>query len=65
MNDSRVRDRMVFETSKVVRRAIRLRAGMDGLRPAEVINRALTAYLVEEIWLVAERMKEGEGRGEN
>jgi hypothetical protein len=53
--DSRDRERMVFETSDVLKRAIRMRAGMDGLRPADVINAALEAYLKEEIVLVRER----------
>jgi hypothetical protein len=49
---------LVFEISAVVRRAIRIRAGLDGLKPAEVINQALTAYLDKEIRLAQERMKE-------
>jgi hypothetical protein len=52
------RDRMVFDTSEVVKRAIRIRAGMDGVKPADVINAALAAYLDKEIALVKERLKE-------
>jgi hypothetical protein len=58
MADSRIRNRLVFETSVVVRRAIRIRAGLDGIRPAEVINRALASYLDKEIRLAQERMNE-------
>jgi hypothetical protein len=58
MADSRIRNRLVFETSVVVRRAIRIRAGLDGIRPADVINRALASYLDKEIRLAQERMNE-------
>ena len=58
MGDDRDRDRMVFDTSEVVKRAIRMRAGMDGVKPADIINAALAAYLDKEIVLVKERLKE-------
>jgi hypothetical protein len=58
MADPRDRDRMVFETSEVVKRAIRMRAGMDGCKPADVINAALKSYLDKEIELVEQRLKE-------
>ncbi len=65
MADPRDRDRMVFETSETVKRAIRMRAGMDGCKPADVINAALAAYLDKEIDLVEQRLKEaGQSPGE-
>jgi hypothetical protein len=65
--DKRERDRMVFETTNAVKRAIRVRAAMDGVRPADVVNRALAAYLGEEVAQAQERLREagveaGQGR---
>jgi hypothetical protein len=57
MADDRERERMVFETTDQVKRAIRMRAGMDGVKPADVVNAALEACLDEELALVRERLK--------
>ena len=59
MGDERERDRMVFETSEVMKRAIRMRAALEGVKPADVVNAALAAYLDKEIALAQERLKEG------
>jgi len=58
MADHRDRSRMVFETTEVLKRAIRIRAGVDGLKPAAVVNAALQSYLGREIALVSETMKQ-------
>jgi hypothetical protein len=60
MTDHRDRSRMVFETSELMKRAIRIRAGVDGLKPAAVVNAALQSYLGREIALVSETMKENQ-----
>jgi hypothetical protein len=59
MGDERDRDRMVFETSELMKRAIRIRAALEGVKPADVVNAALAAYLDKEIALAQERLKEG------
>ena len=61
MGDNRERDRMVFETTEPMKRAIRLRAAVDGMKPAGVVNAALEAYLGKEIRLVEDRLKDDEG----
>jgi len=43
------RHRMVFETPETVKRAIRIRAAMEGVSPAAVINNALEAFLSTEL----------------
>jgi hypothetical protein len=60
MSDNRERERMVFETSEEIKRAIRIRAAMEGLKPADVVNAALTAYLHKELALAKERMADVE-----
>ncbi len=55
MADNRERSRMVFEVSEAVKRAIRIRAGLDGGSPADIINAALKVYLVDELALVSKR----------
>ena len=60
MVDHRDRSRMVFETSELMKRAIRIRAGVDGVKVAAVINAALQTYLGREITLVSETMKQNE-----
>lgn len=56
--DTRVRERMVFETTPVIKRAIKSRAGMDDISPAEVINAALQGYLGAEMTQAAKRLQE-------
>lgn len=51
------RQRMVFECPEEIKRAIRARAGMDGLSPAEVILAAIRAYLPDEIDLANKRIQ--------
>jgi len=46
------RHRMVFEAPEDIKRAIRSRAGSDGVSPAAVINAALELYLVDELKVV-------------
>jgi hypothetical protein len=53
------RDRMVFEATEEMKRAIRMRAAMDGGKPTDVINAALEKYLEDEIALVRKRLAEG------
>jgi hypothetical protein len=59
MGDERERDRMVFETSELMKRAIRIRAALEGVKPADVVNAALAAYLDKEIALARARLQEG------
>ena len=63
MTDHRDRSRMVFETSELMKRAIRIRAGVDGVKPTAVVNAALQTYLGREIALVSETMKQNEADG--
>ena len=56
--DNRVRERMVFETTSLMRRAIRTRAGIDDVSPADVINTALEGYLSDEMAQVKRRLDE-------
>jgi hypothetical protein len=56
--DNRVRERMVFETSSVIKRAIRSRAGMEDVSPADVINAALEGYLMPEMAQVQKHLRE-------
>jgi len=49
MSEQAERHRMVFETPEAVKRAIRMRAGMEGVSPAAVINNALEAFLSNEL----------------
>ena len=58
MADHRDRSRMVFETSELMKRAIRIRAGVDGVKVAAVVNAALQSYLGREIALASETMKQ-------
>jgi len=51
---------MVFETSELMKRAIRIRAGVDGVKVAAVVNAALQSYLGREIALASETMKQNE-----
>lgn len=50
------RHRLRFETSEAIMRAVRARAGMDGIEPNDVINAALEAYLGKEIREAEERI---------
>jgi plasmid stability protein len=43
------RHRMIFEAPETVKRAIRIRAAMEGVSPAAVINNALEAFLSKEL----------------
>jgi hypothetical protein len=52
---------MVFECPEEIKRAIRARAGMDGLSPADVIIEALRAFLGEEIEMAVRRMRAEQG----
>ena len=60
MADNRDRDRMVFETTEVMKRAVRLRAAVDGVKPADVVNAGLRLYLAREIVIAQERMESEE-----
>jgi len=62
MADRRERDRMVFETTEVMKWAVRLRAAMDGVKRADVINAGLRLYLAREIASAQERMGSERGR---
>ena len=62
MTDHRERDRMVFETTEVVKRAVRLRAAVDGVKPADVVNAGLRLYLAREIASARERMGSARGK---
>jgi hypothetical protein len=58
MAENRHRDRMVFECPTEVKRAIRVRAGMDGISAVAVIVSALRIYLPEEIAAAKKRLDE-------
>src|SRR5215475_13200090 len=62
MPDDRERDRMVFETTEVMKRAVRLRAAVDGVKPADVVNAGLRLYLAREIASAREHMESGRGK---
>jgi hypothetical protein len=62
MADNRERDRMVFETTEVMKRAVRLRAAADGVRPADVVNAGLRLYLAREIASARERIESDRGK---
>ena len=57
--DTRIRERMVFDTTSIIKRAIKTRAGIDDISPADVINAALEGYLVPEMLQVRKRLEEG------
>ena len=63
MTGKRDHDRMTFETTEVTKRAIRLRAAVEGVKPADVVNAALEAHLGREIALARDRLAEGNGEG--
>lgn len=46
---SQPRSRMIFETDEVVKRAIRVRAALDGVHPSAVINEGMRRFLAREI----------------
>ena len=56
------RERMVFETSEVMKRAVRLRAAVEGVKPADVVNAGLRLYLAREIANAQEHMESGRGK---
>jgi hypothetical protein len=57
-------ERLKFDTEEEVIRAIGMRAALDGVTQAEVINAALRAYLGPEITKARERIL-GEGTAES
>ena len=56
------RERMVFETTEVMKRAVRLRAAVEGVKPADVVNAGLRLYLAREIANAQEHMESGRGK---
>jgi hypothetical protein len=60
MADTRERDRMFFETTELMKRAIRLRAAVDGVKPTDVVNASLRLYLAQDLTIARKRM-ESEG----
>lgn len=62
MADDRERNRLIFDCPEEIKRAIRSRAGIDGVSPADVIIAASQVYLSEEIEMARKRIQEnGEG----
>ena len=49
------RERLVFECPGRLKKAIRMRAALDGLKPSGVILAALQRYLQEEMVFVDQR----------
>jgi hypothetical protein len=49
------RERLVFECPDRVKKAIRMRAALDGLKPSGVILAALLKYLDSELGFVDQR----------
>ena len=62
MADHRERDRMVFETTEVMKRAVRLRAAAEGVKPADVVNAGLRLYLAREIANAREHIESEQGK---
>ena len=62
MADNRERNRMVFETTEVMKRAVRLRAAVEGVKPADVVNAGLRLYLAREIANAQEHIESERGR---
>lgn len=58
MTDQRQRSRTVFESDEQTKRAIRMRASLEGNSPADIINAALKVYLADELTLVGQRFPE-------
>jgi hypothetical protein len=56
------RERMVFETTEVMKRAVRLRAAVEGVKPADVVNAGLRLYLAREIANAQEHIESERGR---
>lgn len=50
------RQRMAFDLPEQYMRAIRARAGFDGVNPSEVVMAAIDRYLPEELAAAAARM---------
>jgi hypothetical protein len=50
------RQRMKLDLPEVYTRAIRVRAGLDGVNPRDVVTAALDEYLAGEIALVKKRL---------
>ena len=46
---SQHRNRMIFETDELVKRAIRVRAAVDGVHPSTIINEGMRLFLAREI----------------
>jgi hypothetical protein len=57
-------DLLKFETDETMIRAVRVRAGLEGVTQAEVINAALRGYLAREIVQASEQMAR-EGKEES
>ena len=55
------RQRMVFECPERLKKAIRMRAALDGLRPSGVILAALSRHLDAELAVVDQRCAESSG----
>jgi hypothetical protein len=55
MNHHRVRERLIFETSAQMKRAVRIRAALEGVKPADIVNAGLRVYLDKELELVEVR----------
>jgi hypothetical protein len=49
------RERVKFDTSPIIKRALRLRAALDDVDLQDVINAALTSYLADQIQEVMSR----------
>lgn len=60
----KTRQRMRFETEEAIIRAVRARAGMEGVDTNDVINQALEAYLPKEIAEARERVAKAERAAE-
>ena len=56
MSDEPLRQRMRFDLPEVYTRAIRVRAGLDGVNPRDVVTAALDVYLADELALVKKRL---------
>lgn len=52
------RERFIFNCPERLRRAIIIRAGKKGLRPAEIVPKLLEAALTDELSIVDEEMKQ-------
>ena len=61
MADETQRQKMRLDLPETYVRAIRVRAGLDGVDPRDVVTAALDGYLAADLELVRRRLAEADG----